>query len=197
MKSPLTKAFEQIGGKLQAFSQAWDKIGSLDLMRQGAQANWLHSYSKNLLYKSKQIKEFKGNRKEEELFHKALQEEIDQGIVIEVNPQSVKYLNKTFIIPKKDGRIRKILDCRQVNQQLGDLKYKSEDFRTVYNIAQRGDYGTTLDISSAYNHILVSDELQQFLAFQFKGKTYTYRGMPFGLKTAPFIFHKHLLPAIT
>ncbi|KAA6353219.1 MAG: hypothetical protein EZS28_051255, partial [Streblomastix strix] len=39
--------------------------------------------------------------------------------------------------------------------------------------------------------------MQKFLAFGIQSRTYFYVGMPFGLKTAPYIFNQHLQPAIT
>ncbi|KAA6357413.1 MAG: hypothetical protein EZS28_047061 [Streblomastix strix] len=110
--------------------------------------------------------------------------------------KEVLFLNRTFVIPKKDGRNRKILDYRQFNKYLQGISFKGEDFKSEANITLRGDWATVLDIGSAYIHIKVSEELQKYLAFTFAKETYTYIGMPFGLKTAPYILHKHLHPAI-
>ncbi|KAA6403320.1 MAG: hypothetical protein EZS28_001149 [Streblomastix strix] len=41
------------------------------------------------------------------------------------------------------------------------------------------------------------EEHQKYLAFTFAKETYTYIGMPFGLQTALYIFHKHLHQSIT
>ncbi|KAA6355249.1 MAG: hypothetical protein EZS28_049223, partial [Streblomastix strix] len=96
----------------------------------------------------------------------------------------------------KVGKKRTILNCCQVIKYLHDISFKGEDFKKVANITLRGDWATVLDISSAYNHVKVSEELQKYLGFTFAKERCTYIGMPLGLKTAPYIFCKHLHPAV-
>ncbi|KAA6384427.1 MAG: hypothetical protein EZS28_020045 [Streblomastix strix] len=89
------------------------------------------------------------------------------------------------------------MDCRSINKYLKDVPFQNENFKNVFNLSTKGDWATIIDIHNAYNHVLISDELQKFLAFDFQGRTYTYVGIPFGLKSAPYIFNQHLQPATT
>ncbi|KAA6382492.1 MAG: putative Transposon Ty3-G Gag-Pol polyprotein, partial [Streblomastix strix] len=188
---------DAVGARLQWYKAKWEEIGASQILIEGAQANWKDVEAPEQLMKRLKSQEFQGTEEEKRIYIEALQEEIQQGVVTRIPREEVLFLNRTFVIPKKDGRKRKILDCRQVNKYLQDISFKGEDFKKVANITLRGDWATVLDISSAYNHIKVSEELQKYLAFTFAKETYTYIGMPFGLKTAPYIFHKHLHPAIT
>jgi hypothetical protein len=63
-----------------------------------------------------------------------------------------------------------------------------EDVKQTAILIRHGDYGVTLDISKAYHHVPVSLEMRKFLAFQFEGNYYAYKGVPFGVSTAPRIF---------
>ncbi|KAA6383816.1 MAG: putative reverse transcriptase [Streblomastix strix] len=128
---------------------------------------------------------------------KALKEELDLRIVKEVKDREIMFYNKIFVIPRKDGRLRKIIDCHPINKYLKDDPFQNENFQNVCKLSIKGDWATIIDIHNAYNHVLVSDELQKFLAFGFQGHTYTYVGMSFCLKTAPYIFNQHLQPANT
>ncbi|KAA6379680.1 MAG: putative Transposon Ty3-G Gag-Pol polyprotein, partial [Streblomastix strix] len=188
---------DAVGARLQRYKAKWEEIGASQILIEGAQANWKDVEAPEQLKKRLKFQEFQGTEEEERIYIEVLQEEIQQGVVTRIPKEEVLFLNRTFVIPKKDGRKRKILDCRQVNRYLQDISFKGEDFKKVANITLRGDWATVLDISSVYNHIKVSEELQKYLAFTFAKETYTYIGMPFGLKTAPYIFHKHLHPAIT
>jgi ribonuclease HI len=47
-----------------------------------------------------------------------------------------------------------------------------------------------VDLTSAFNHLVVHPEARGFLAFQFQGRTFAYRAMPFGLSLSPFFFTK-------
>ncbi|KAA6386359.1 MAG: hypothetical protein EZS28_018116 [Streblomastix strix] len=102
---------------------------------------------------------------------KVLKEQLDLGIVREVKDREIMVHNMTFIIPRKDGRLRKIIDCRPINKYLKDVRPpQNENFQNM---------------------------IFEIPGFGFQGHTYTYIIMPFGLKTTPNIFNQHLQPAIT
>jgi ribonuclease HI len=123
-----------------------------------------------------------------EEYEKLLEEEIREGIVEETDPTNVLWNNPTFLVPKKNGKFRKILDCRELNAELRDTAFKMEGAETVRDLLHSGDWATSLDIHSAFSHIPVHPNLQPYLAFRFKNKTYRYCGMPFGVKHAPRVF---------
>ncbi|KAA6392246.1 MAG: hypothetical protein EZS28_012227 [Streblomastix strix] len=148
------------------------------------------------LKKRLKFHEFRGIEEDEKICREALQEEIQQGVLTPIPKEEALFINRTFAITKQDGRRRKNLDCRQVNKYLQCISFKGDDFKKVGNITLRGDWATVLDISSAYNHNKVLEQLQKYVAFIFDKETYKYIGMPFSLKTASYIFHKHLHPAI-
>jgi ribonuclease HI len=100
----------------------------------------------------------------------------------------VAWTNPTFIVPKKTGGDRKILDCSILNDFLKDRSFRMEDAVVVCQLAQINDWATTVDISSAYLHVAVEEDLQPFLSFEFMNQFYCYVSMPFGLKCAPRVF---------
>jgi hypothetical protein len=112
-------------------------------------------------------------------------EELRQGTVRRIDKVDVAWANPTFLVPKKDGGARKILDCSVLNDYMADKSFQMEDVQVVRQLAQVDDWATTLDIASAYSHVAVDEGLQPFLSFLFDGQWYCYVGMPFGLKCAP------------
>jgi hypothetical protein len=50
------------------------------------------------------------------------------------------------------------------------------------------DYATSLDLKSAFHHIIVSPNSTPYLAFNFNNSNYAYRAMPFGTKHSPIFF---------
>ena len=53
---------------------------------------------------------------------------------------------------------------------------------------RKGEWGTSIDLTDAYLHILIHTQSQKYLRFHFKGVTYHFISLPFGLATAPLIF---------
>ncbi|KAH7820855.1 putative Reverse transcriptase (RNA-dependent DNA polymerase) [Monocercomonoides exilis] len=119
-----------------------------------------------------------------------IKKQLETNIIKPIHKKDVKHLNPVFVIRKKDGGWRQIVDCRRLNNAIKTICYKQEDHRTVEKIIQEKDYAVTLDLSQAYYLINVSEELSPFLSFVFKGKYYAFHGMPFGYKDAPRTFTK-------
>ncbi|KAH7821221.1 uncharacterized protein MONOS_12680 [Monocercomonoides exilis] len=61
---------------------------------------------------------------------------------------------------------------------------------TVVEFLEENDWMTTLDISSAYQHVKVDEQFSPYLCFSFQSQCYAYVGMPFGTRDAPRIFTK-------
>ncbi|KAA6360405.1 MAG: putative Transposon Tf2-9 polyprotein, partial [Streblomastix strix] len=129
-------------------------------------------------------------------YMKLLQEEINQKVIIQVNPHHIKLYSPTFCIPKRDGSYRKILDARNLNTETKRIHFKMISSQDVQFAIQQNDFLTSLDIKSAFNHITVHPSLQPYLGFQVANASYVYIGMPFGLKLAPIVFSKTLQAAL-
>ena len=69
-----------------------------------------------------------------------------------------------------------------------------EDLKTVADLQRLGDFMCKLDLKDAYFTIPLHARSQKFTRFQFKGKTYQFTCLPFGLTSAPRIFTKVLKP---
>jgi ribonuclease HI len=123
-----------------------------------------------------------------QIYRELLTEELKQGVVRRIAEKDVAWCNPTFIIRKKTGEGRKILDCSILNDYLQDRSFKMEDVRTITQLAEQGDWATSLDLKSAYLHVPVQEDFQPYLAFNFEGQHYCYATMPFGLKCAPRVF---------
>ncbi|KAA6366235.1 MAG: hypothetical protein EZS28_038239 [Streblomastix strix] len=70
------------------------------------------------------------------IYVKALKEELDLGKVREVNDREMMFYNKTFIMHRKDGRLRKIIDCRPINKRLGNNNRYSQRLKSGTGIRQ-------------------------------------------------------------
>jgi ribonuclease HI len=118
-------------------------------------------------------------------------------VVREIREEEVKWANPTFLVPKaKTGKFRKILDCRALNQELKTTHFKMDSPESVRTLIQEGDWATSLDVKSAFNHVPVHPSLRPYLAFAYGGRFYTYWGMPFGVQHAPRVFTKLMRRAI-
>ncbi|XP_039882163.1 uncharacterized protein LOC120730097 [Simochromis diagramma] len=95
-----------------------------------------------------------------------------------------------FVVPKRGGGLRPILDLRVLNTYLRTYRFKMLTLRQLLNAVGPGDWFATIDLTDAYFHVAIHPKHRQFLRFAFEGIAYEYLVLPFGLSLAPCIFTK-------
>ncbi len=117
---------------------------------------------------------------------------LQKGAIEEVPQSEVErgFFSRYFLVPKRDGGLRPILDLRRLNLSLYKGKFKMLTMRTIMSQVQEGDWFVTIDLKDAYFHIQVVHRHRRFLRFAFGGKAYQYKVLPFGLALAPRTFTK-------
>ncbi len=95
-----------------------------------------------------------------------------------------------FIIPKKGGGLRPILDLRLLNRALHRLPFKMLTHRRMIKGIQPRDWFAAIDLKDAYFHVSILPRHRPFLRFAFEGRAWQYRVLPFGLSLSPRVFTK-------
>ncbi|XP_042562141.1 LOW QUALITY PROTEIN: uncharacterized protein LOC122131476 [Clupea harengus] len=101
-----------------------------------------------------------------------------------------------FIIPKKDGGLRPILDLRHLNTHLKTLRFHMLRTKEVLHSIRKNDWFTTIDLKDAYFHVPIAPHHRQFLRFAFEGRAYQFRVLPFGIALAPRVFTRCVAAAL-
>ncbi len=116
---------------------------------------------------------------------------LQKGAIEEVPQSDVErgFFSRYFLVPKRDGGLRPILDLRRLNFSLY-RKFKMLMIKTIMSQVQEGDWFVTIDLKDAYFPIQVVQRHRRFLRFAFGGKAYQYKVLPFGLALAPRTFTK-------
>ncbi|KAA6374780.1 MAG: hypothetical protein EZS28_029694 [Streblomastix strix] len=91
---------------------------------------------------------------------------------------------------EKDTRCESFeqIDCRL---PLQDARFEQGE---TNNYTWR--WSTSLDLSSAFHHIIIQAESQPYLKLELKNNYYTYRAIPFGTKHSPIYFTTAMKPLI-
>ncbi|XP_029441848.1 LOW QUALITY PROTEIN: uncharacterized protein LOC115081559 [Rhinatrema bivittatum] len=101
-----------------------------------------------------------------------------------------------FLVPKKDGGFRPILDLRRLNRYIKVLQFHMLRTVDVLQTITPGDWFTSVDLKDAYFHVPVAPHHRQFLRFAFEGQAYQFRVLPFGLSLAPRTFTRCMAAAL-
>lgn len=110
------------------------------------------------------------------------------------NLSSLGFYSLMFLVPKKNGKLRPIIDLRRLNDFLLIPSFQMETSGSVAAAVQPGDWATSLDLTDAYFHVPIAPWFRKYLRIVVLGKVYQYRALPFGLSTSPLAFTKMLEP---
>ena len=121
--------------------------------------------------------------------------ELENEKVIEKASQN-GIISPIFFRTKQNGKLRMILDLKQVNKSVRYEHFKMQSLKDAQNLIERGDYFVKLDIQAAYDSAAIHAQDRKFLQFSVGEVTYQFRGWPNGLAEAPRLFTKMLKPVL-
>ncbi|XP_073319983.1 uncharacterized protein [Pagrus major] len=112
------------------------------------------------------------------------------GVIREVEKadHQVRFLSHYFLIPKRDGSLRPVLDLRGLNRYLRPLRCKMLTVPRVRQAINQGDWFATVDLKDAYFQKPIWRGHWHFLRFQSGDRTYEFIVLPFGISLAPRTF---------
>ncbi|CAM4657101.1 unnamed protein product [Leuciscus chuanchicus] len=100
------------------------------------------------------------------------------------------FYSRYFLVPKKDGGLRHILDLRRLNKALMQRLFKMLTTSQILAQIHPRDWFISVDLKDAYFQIQIAPHHRPFLRFAFEGLSYQYTVLPFGLSLAPRTFTK-------
>ena len=127
----------------------------------------------------------------------ALKERVEQelerlqqeGVLEKVNYS--EWAAPIVIVPKRDGRIRLCGDYKVTVNPVSDIdQYPLPKPDDIFATLSGGGKFTTLDVSHAYNQLLLDEPSQKFVTINNNKGLFRYSRLPFGIAPAPAIFQR-------
>ena len=122
---------------------------------------------------------------------------LSKAAVEEIIPECPGYYSRIFLVPKKNGKLRLIIDLSVLNHFVYTQTFKMETQRKVRNAVQLNDWAFSLDLTDAYLHIPIHHRSRKYLRFTLRGRVYQFKALPFGLSTSPFVFTRLMIVIAT
>jgi hypothetical protein len=99
-------------------------------------------------------------------------------------------LSSVYTVPKKNGKRRMVINLRWVNEHLNKVHFKMSTMKDVKCALTKDCWMASIDLSDCFWALPVAERDQRALAFRFKGKTYKFKVLPFGLGPSPMFITK-------
>ncbi len=132
------------------------------------------------------INAYKLPHSQRHLVEELIKDMLDQGVIQESNSP---WKSPLFLVPKKDGTLRPIIDFRRVNEVTVDDHYLLPVLRDLLMCLDRGNkVSSTLDLLRGYWQLPKAPESREVTAFSTPNSHFEWTRMPFGLKGAQLTF---------
>ena len=107
-----------------------------------------------------------------------------------------EFVSQIFQAEKKDGGHRPVVNLKCLNQYVKTEHFRMEGLYLLPDLLQAQDWMVRLDLKDAYLQVPIHLNHQHLLTFQWEGKNYMFKCLPFGLSSAPRVFTKLLKPVV-
>lgn len=188
------EAIRPVGGRLRFFYRNWEKISHdpwiLDTVL-GCKVDLSSNPHQNREPHAPSLEADKAEALNMEL------EKLQDKEAIEPTSQGpLTYVSPMFVVPKSDGSWRPVINLQHLNKHVRTEHFKMESIRSAKGLIQRGDWMAKLDLKDAYLAVPLLPAHRSLFSFNWKGKLWRFKTLPFGLSSAPLIFNKLMKPVV-
>ena len=177
-----------VGCRLQAFLPAWAAITDdrfvLSVIRNGFAIELAEPIPGGVL----RVPTRAGSRQSQAALAPEITVLLRKRAIERVKDHPRLCLSPVFVVPKRSGKFRMILNLKAINRYIRPVHFRMETLATILPMLRPGDWAVSIDLSDAYHHVPIARPSQRLLGFAFAGRVYRYRALPFGLSPAPRIF---------
>ena len=117
---------------------------------------------------------------------------LKKGAITSCTHQTGEFISNLFLVGKKDGGHRPVINLKHLNQFVPYQHFKMEGLHYLKFLLQEEDYMCKLDLKDAYFSVPLHKDSRKLIRFPWSGNLYEFLCLCFGLGPAPNIFTKIL-----
>ena len=105
-----------------------------------------------------------------------------------ITPCHSPYSAPAMLVPKKNGKLRLVIDYRQLNKQTIKSCWPIPSIEEIFDTLEGSKYFTTIDLSWGFYQLPMAEESQDYTAFSTPFGSFKWLRMPMGLTGSPNTF---------
>jgi hypothetical protein len=114
----------------------------------------------------------------------------DVGVLKRVNRS--EWAAPTFIIPKKDGKVRFVSDFRELNKRIKRMPYPVPNIQDMMLNLEGFQHATALDLNMGYYHVKLDADSRKLCTIVLPFGKFEYQRLPQGICNGPDIFQEKI-----
>nr|XP_015833782.1 PREDICTED: uncharacterized protein K02A2.6-like [Tribolium castaneum] len=119
--------------------------------------------------------------------------ELERQGIIEKVEYPTDWVNSLVIVEKKTGQLRLCLDPKDLNKAIKREHYMIPTAQDIIPRLAGKKIFTVIDMSAGFWHVPLDKESSDLCCFNTHVGRYKFLRMPFGIKSAPEVFQKHVI----
>ena len=120
------------------------------------------------------------NQSEKVVIDREISEMFQKGAIQVVSPMNGEFLSSVFLVKKKDGGNRPVINLKELNSYVTYQHFKMEGLYLLKHLVQTGDWMIKIDLKDAYFTVPVNNQHQPLLRFMHGGLRYQFSCLPSG-----------------
>ena len=189
LKSSILNTKENFkGGKLKYFIHNWEQITSDETI-----LSWVRGVHIGFEPGLRQLfvpSQRSFGPEEDNFVNQKVNELLQKGIIEPSSHEDGEIISTIFIVEKKGGGYRLILNLKPFNDQIENVHFKMETLENVIQMMKPASFMASIDWADAYFSVPVAKEHRLVLKFIWKGQLYEFTCFAMGLCEAPRKFTK-------
>ena len=112
-----------------------------------------------------------------------------EGVAGEISRKKAHCILSLSVDDKKGDKLRLVLNARPINLYEDTPTFKMETLhKEGRDVFRDMKFGGFCDISSAFHNVKLHKDSWKYVCFEWKGKVYSFRALPFGVSSSPAIW---------
>ena len=104
------------------------------------------------------------------------------------NPGTPCFYSRIFLVPKKNGKLRLIIDLSSLNRYIKKQSFRMETVKSVRQAMRLNDWAVSIVLTDAYLQVPIHHQSRKYLRFVQEDQVYHYTALLFGMSLSVDIF---------
>ena len=147
----------KVGARLQRFWEAWESRSVdpwvVSVLRDGYRIPFRNQVLPPRSPLPREFPSYLGSREKFLALQQEVQEMLEKGAIERIVEPDPGFYNRLFLVPKKGGTWRPVLDVSRLNKYISKTKFSMETSQSVREAIGREDWMISLDMKDAYFYI--------------------------------------------